>query len=492
MALPAPPESSLFVTRVRELIARTPLTCPGTLSALQVARLLSTEGVGSVVVCDDLGAPAGIVTDRDLRRKVVAEGRDPATLPAHAIMSAPLIAVPPTAFAFEAILEMTRWAIHHLAVVEAGRLVGILSTYDLLRLQASHPVTLAREIGRATSLESLVDLARRVTPLVRQLVDAGGTAYDIGQLVAELNDRLVQRVLGLAADELAATGATPPVPFCWLVLGSEARREQTLRTDQDNGLVYADPPPEQAGQATAYYAKLCEAAIQGLIAIGFPACPGNLMASNPEWRQPLSVWSGYFRRWITEAWPAQAAFAVVMFDLRPVAGDRRLTEALLTTIRTEVAENRAFLSVLAREAISDESPVTLWGKIVVERRGPHRGAVDVKRAGGQQLVGAGRVHALDFGLADLNTLDRIRAAARLGVYTDGELRDIADAYQFLMRLRLSHQLMLLERGASPDNWINPTQLARADAALLREALRTVEHVKVTVRKRYGLGRLPGI
>ena len=290
---------------------------------------------------------------------------------------------------------MTRAAIHHLAVIEGGRLVGVISTYDLLRLQAAHPVALAREISRAPSLSVLADLAERITPLVRHLMSAGGSPYDIGQIVAELNDRLAQRILGLTADGLAATGEIPPVPFCWLALGSEARREQTLRTDLDNGLVYADPPPELAARAATYYARFAEASIQGLVKVGFPPCPADLMASNPEWRQPLSVWSGYFQRWLTEAWPAQTAAAVVLFDLRPIAGDQTLADALLHTIRTEAPRNRAFLSLLARDAIADDAPVTLWGRVVVERHGPHRGALDVKQAAVQQLVGAGRVHALE-------------------------------------------------------------------------------------------------
>jgi CBS domain-containing protein len=488
----APPESSLFVTRVRDLIARAPVTCAGDLPAIEVARQLTRDGVGSIVVCDEQGAPIGIVTDRDLRRKVVAEGHDPSAVSARSIMSAPLITVAATAFAFEAVLEMTRREIHHLVVAEAGRLVGVISTYDLLRPQAAHPVALAREISRATSLEALAELALRVTPLVRHLLDAGGTTYAIGQLVAELNDRLVGRVLGLAADALADSGETPPAPFCWLVFGSEARREQTLRTDQDNGLVYADPPPETADRTAGYFARLAETVIRGLVAIGFPPCQANLMASNPQWCQPLSVWSGYFRRWMSEAWPAQVVAALILFDLRGLAGDGQLAERLLELIRSEAPANPAFLRVLAREAISEDAPLTLWGKVAVERHGPHRGSLDVKRAGTQDLVGAGRAHALEFGFSDLNTLDRMRAAARLGVYTDDEFREIVDAYQLLMRLRLVHQLALVERGAVPDNWIEPTHLSRAEMVLLREALRTVERVKARVRKRYGVGSLPGV
>jgi CBS domain-containing protein len=493
MARTGPQEFSLFVTRVRDLIRRAPVTCPGDLPAAQVARNLTREGVGSVIVCDDQGAPVGIVTDRDLRRKVVAEGRDPSGVSARAIMSAPLVTVAPAAFGFEAVLEMTRREIHHLVVVEDARLVGVISTYDLLQLHAAQPVALVQEIGRASTLEALAGLAARVTPLVRHLLDAGGTAYDIGQMVAELNDRLMARVLGLTGETLAAAGeAPPPVPYCWLVLGSEARREQTLRTDQDNGLVYADPPPESRQHAAAYYARFAEEAIRGLVAVGFPRCSANLMASNPEWCQPLSAWTGYFRRWLTEAWPAQVAAALIFFDLRPVGGEFPLADALLEVIRTEAPAQPTFLSVLAREAMSYEVPFTLWGRIAVERRGPQAGTLDVKRTGTQQFVGAGRVHALEFGLAEMNTIDRIRAAGQRGVYTEDEVLEIVDAYQFLMRLRLAHQLALIEQGVPPDNRIDPKRLSRTDAVLLREALRTVEHLKTRVSRRYRVGSLPGL
>jgi CBS domain-containing protein len=492
MAQTGPEESSLFATRVRDLIRRAPVTCVGQLSAIQVARLLTREGVGSAVVCDPQGAPLGIVTDRDLRRKVVAEGRDPSLVLAREMMSSPLITMPPTAFAFEAVLEMTRRGIHHLVVVEDLRLVGVISAYDLLRLHAAHPVTLVREIGRATTLDALTEIAGRITPLVRHLLDAGGTASDIGQMVAELNDRLVARVLGLTAETMAGTGERPPAPYCWLVLGSEARREQTLRTDQDNGLVYGDPPLELADQATAYFKRFAEAAVEGLVTVGFPRCTADLMASNEQWCQPLSVWTRYFRRWIAADWPAQVDAAVILFDLRPVAGDPRLAEALLAIIRTEAPANRTFLRLLAREAISWEESITFWGRLAVERTGPHRGAIDVKRFGIQQLVGAGQVHALELGLSELHTLDRIRAAGARGIYTDGEVREIVEAYQFLTRLRLAHQLALVEQAVPADNWIDPLALSRSEGALLRESLKTVERVKAQVSKRYGLGSLPGI
>ena len=344
MKADSPGELSLFRRRVRELIKRPPVTCALNVWAMDVARCLSREGVGSVVVVDTDGAPIGIVTDRDLRRKIVAEGRDPVATPVREIMSSPLVTLPPTAFAFEAVLEMTRHRIRHVVLVEDGRLSGVVSSRDFLALQTTHPVTLAREITRAVSLDALAELAVRATTLVRRLVDEGGTAYDIGQLVAELNDRIVVRVQGLAAGALEDAGEeAPPVRYCWLTFGSEARREQTLRTDQDNGLVYEDPPPHLAAGASEYYARFADAVIQGLVHVGFPRCPGDAMASNPAWRQPVSVWEGYFRRWMREVRPEHILAACIYFDVRPLGGATELATRLLDVVRVE-APQRSSLS----------------------------------------------------------------------------------------------------------------------------------------------------
>lgn len=476
---------SLFLHRLRDFIKRPTLTCARSASVVDVAQLLSREAVGSVVVVDDDRAPVGIVTDRDLRRKVVAQGRDPAATPVGDIMSAPLVTLPPTAFAFEAVLEMTRHRIRHVVVVDEGRAVGVVSSRDFIALEITHPVTLAREIARAASLDALAALTTRITTLVRRLVAEGGSTYDIGQIVAELNDRIVRRVLELTEAALAeASDEAPPLRYRWLLFGSEARREQTLRTDQDNGLVYEDPPPELAARAAAYYAKLATAAIDGLVHVGYPRCPGNAMASNPIWCQPVSVWEGYFRRWLRESGPEHVLSACIYFDLRPLGGAIDFTGRLIDVIRREASERRAFLGYMARDVVSRRLPLTIFGNVAVHRSGSHRGAVDVKGGGGLQLVGAGRLYSLAFSLGEANTVDRFRVAAARGVLEKAGTGDVIDAYQHLMRLRLVHQLEQLERGEAPDNYIAPARLSRADAVLMREALRTVARVQSDIRERF--------
>jgi CBS domain-containing protein len=478
------PERSLFVRRVRDVVARSAVTCRSCTSVLEVARLLGRERVGSVVVVEADGQPVGIITDRDLRGKVVAEGLDPSGTLAGAVMSSPLIAVPPSAFAFEAVLEMTRHGVRHLAVTEDGRLVGIVSARDFLALESSHPVALARDIARAPSVSALAGLAARVVALVRQLVGQGGRPYDVGQIVAELNDRVVVRVQALARAGLQERGDTPPVPGCWLVLGSEARREQTLRTDQDNALVYADPPEDLREAAAGYYGRFAAAVIEGLLAVGFPPCPGGIMASNPRWCQPLSAWKKLFGRWIAVPNPEETLAASIHFDLRPVGGAQEIGAALAEYVRQEASASRLFLAALARDVVTRGLPLTVFGNIAVERHGPHRGAVDVKSAGSLQLVGAGRLHALELGSPETNTVDRFRESGARGLYTDAEVREITDAYQHLMRLRLVQQLEQLDRGAPPDNHVVPARLSRADALLFRDALRTAGRVQAGVRDRF--------
>lgn len=475
---------TLFRLRIRDLVRRPPVTCAPDTSATEIARRLSSEDVGSVVVVDADGRGLGIVTDRDLRRLVAAD-ESPAATPASRLMSSPLVAVRPAAFAFEALLEMTRHAIRHLAVIDEGRLVGVISIRDLVRLQTAHPVMLARDITRAGTVAGLAELAAGVTGLVRRLVREGGTAYDVGQIVAELNDRMVVRVLGLTAAALEGAGAgEPPVPWCWLAFGSEARREQTLRTDQDNGLVYAPPPPDLVEPAATYFARFAATAIENLVTIGFPRCPGDAMASNPEWCQPLPVWEGYFRRWIDEGRPEQLLSAGIYFDLRPLVGATELATALRRLVREEAPRRPVFLALLAREVVEQAVPLTLLRGVAVARRGARAGTVDVKSGGMLQLVGAGRLVALELGLAATNTVDRFQAAAEQGVYKREDAHEITDAYQHLMRLRLVHQLERLEAGEPPDNHVDPRRLSRADRLLLREALRTVTRVQAELRERY--------
>ncbi len=442
------------------------------------------QAVGSVVVVGPSGALQGIVTDRDLRERVLAAGRSPDE-PVAAIMSAPLLTISPEAFLFEALLEMTRRDIHHLPVVEGGRLVGVVSSHDLLLLQTAAPLELARAIQSRSSVDELAVQAARVTEAIRQLLDRGLSGYEIGRIVSELNDGLVRRALWLVRRELEASGVgEPPVPFCWLALGSEGRREQTLRTDQDNALVYEDPPPLLRPAAERYFQAFAKRAIDALIGLGFPRCPADAMASNPRWCQPLAVWRGYFAEWVRETTPQHLMYSSIYLDLRPVAGTDALAAALREEIRAQVAAWRSFPRYLAKIAVSHAPPLGLFGRFRRQRQDGRRG-INLKLGAMLLLTNALRTYAVDLGLDETNAIERLEAATRVGkCFTPGEADDIRQAYETVFRLRLAHQLARLAAGEAPDNFVDPYGLGRSEQHRLREAFHTIRRLQGAMEDRY--------
>jgi CBS domain-containing protein len=444
---------------------------------------MAAEGVGSIVAVDAQDRPVGIVTDRDLRDQVLAAGRSPEA-PVSTIMSAPVVTISPEALLFEALLEMTRRNIHHLAVVEAGRLFGVVSSHDFLLVQAAAPLELARLIQSRDSLDALRATMPELTRVIRALVEQGLSGYEIGRIVSELNDHVVRRALELAQEALRAEGVgSAPVAFCWLALGSEGRREQTIRTDQDNALVYADEPALRS-VAGHYFPQLATRVVSMLVALGYPRCPGGSMASNPRWCQPLAVWREYFASWIREPGPQNLLYSSIYFDLRELDGHAPLAEALREEIRGQVRAWRSFPRHVGKLAVTHGPPLGLFGRFVRERQDGRLG-INIKLNGMLLLVNALRAYALELGLAETNTVERLEAAARAGgCFTEEEATDVRGAYETIFHLRLRHQLARLAAGAAPDNFLDPAQLRRPDQRRLREAFRAIRRLQGKVEDRY--------
>jgi CBS domain-containing protein len=476
-------ELSLLVRPVRELLHGPAATCAPATSVAEAAGLMRQDT--AVIVLDGDGAPLGIVTDRDLRIRIVVARRDAAATAVADVMSAPVVTIAAGALAFEALLEMTRRQIHHLVVVEDGRPVGVLASDDVVGARTTHPVSLAREIARAPSREALARLAGSVSGLVERLVDDGAGAGEIAHIVAELNDRIVVRVLAQAEAALAERGqGPPPVAYGWMVFGSEGRREQTLRTDQDNGLVYGDPAPDQGEAVARYFGALAGEVVAGLLAVGFPPCPGGAMASNPRWCQPLATWTAYFRDWMAHPTHEHVLAASMYFDLRSVGGAPELGAALAALVQEEAPRQRRFLTAMASDVVDRRLPLGPLGGLRLPWSGARRGTLDLKGAGGLQLVGAGRVHALELGLRETGTIERFAGAGARGLYTPAEVAEITDAHDDLLRLRLARQLDCRSQGLPPDNRVNVRRLSHRNHVLLQEALRTVGRVQGKLRERF--------
>jgi CBS domain-containing protein len=360
-----------------------------------------------------------------------------------------------------------------------------VSSHDLLWLEGGHPVALARHIEGQTSIAGLEDTARRLAAVARWLVAGGAGALATGRVVAELHDGLVRRVVEIARASLAAEGHhAPPIAISWIAAGSEGRREQALATDQDNGIVYADPPGGQEEAAARHVQALAARVAEGLERAGVPRCPGGYMAANPRWCQPLRVWRQYAEHWTDTPTGQSLVEASTYADARPVVGDPGPGEAFARHLVDVAAARPLFLRHMARDALQRSPGLGLFGRFALERDGPHRGRVDLKGHGIFPVAQVIRVLALAAGVAETNTMDRLRALAARAQFSAEEARDLAEAYEVLGRLRLRHQLARLDAGEAPDNHVDPRALSRADRLLLRDAFRVVAWLQRVAEDRF--------
>jgi CBS domain-containing protein len=463
--------------------ARQPLlTCLPDITVREAAQRMSAERVNSIVVVDEQGSGLGILTDWDLRERVVAAGRSLNT-PVHEVMSSPLVTIDADRLLLEAVRLLIARRINHLVVTEEGKPFGMLTAFDLLVQQGTSPLFLARAIERETHTERLaLVLEQAQRQLIPFLLSRGIRASEIAQLVSEINDRVVARVLGLLEQELGP----PPVPYCWLVYGSEGRREQTIRTDQDNGILYADPPTGEEELVRRYFERLGQWAVERLVALGFPPCPGRFSADNPEWVQPLSAWMRKFQRWMAIPEPQSVLNSLIVFDFRGVHGEMGLAVRLRDFVRQELAHSPRFLFHVAAVSTSHPPPVGFLGRFVVERSGEHKNQLDLKLGGTGAIVNLVRLFALEYGVEETNTLARLIALRELRAIEPQLAEDLAQAFEFLLGLRLRVQLEQLQRGEKPSNYVDPRQLSSLDRTLLKEAFRVVGRAQAVVRERFHL------
>lgn len=478
-------ERLLFTLPVRALVKRGLLSCAPEAAIQQAAQMMTTHRVSSLVVVDAAHQPVGILTDRDLRSKVVAAMRDPRE-PVAAIMSAPVHAVAADDSVMEALLAMLRRNIHHLLVLDQGQPLGVVTSTDLILLQGASPLLYAKEMERQTSVAGLAAALQRANALWPLMFQEGARPSVIARVQAELNDQVTTRLLALAEAELGR----PPVPYCWLVLGSEGRKEQTYKTDQDNALLYADP--EDAAQAAAaadYFERLADYMRDALAACGYPLCPGNYMASNAAWRQPLREWRRAFTRWITTPEPEEVLRATIFFDLRAAGGAHWLADDLRATLAALIRGRGLFLAHMARLATQHTPALGLFGHFAVEGGGPHKGAFDLKLRGTGPLVDLVRVLALEHGVAETNTFERLRTLEATGAIAASQVGELKDALEFLMALRLRHQLAQAAQGQPPDNYLHPGALSPLDRTTLKEALQVIARNQTGLSEQYMTGRL---
>jgi CBS domain-containing protein len=466
-------ERLLFTTPVGELATGTVVTAPPGLSIQSAAAIMSRNRISSLIVLDAAGAPAGLITDRDIRDKVVAAGRDVAG-PAADIMSAPLLTIDARDYCFEALLMMIRSNIHHLLVVEAGKVQGIITNHDLMILQGTSPLSVVQEIEQQQDVAGLCLASRKVTQIIGLLLKEGTRAANITPVVTEINDRIVGRVLEIAERKFGPA----PLRYAWLALGAEGRREQVFRTDQDNALLLDDcTDPELAAAGELWAANVGAFARETLIACGFPACPAGLMVANPLWRQPLHVWRKYFSAWIQSPAGSGPIQTAVFFDFRVVYGDPLLGDRLRDHVVAQIENHPHFLTYLASQVVSKRPPVGFFGSFVVEKSGEHKDQLNLKARGINPLVDLVRFFALEKGIRASSTLERIDALRESHPVVREFADELKQALDFLLLLRVHSQYHQMSDGGEVNNFITPSRLTNLERRTIKDAFHLISRVQ---------------
>ena len=467
-----PTEDSLqlFNQPLSQIYSRKPLFCDEGDTIREAAKAMVDAKCSYAFVRCHGDHQVGIVTEKDFTRKVIAQGIT-VDQPVSTITSIPLRTVSDRALVFEAMMTMMEADFQHVGVVDnTDTIVGMLSSKDILAYQGQSPLFLLREIQLAEDMRTIIEKHQRITGIVRGLIGNGANASNVTRFITTVADTILTKLLTMIQHELGPS----PVPFVFMIMGSEGRQEQTLKTDQDNAIVYRDPSPEAADDARHYFARFGEMACNRLNEAGYAFCTGDVMAKNPKWCQPISRWKAYFTEWIHAAEAEDLLQASIFFDFRCGFGENDLVEELRTYLFASLKGWSGFLRHLTENALHFKPPLGFFRNFVVESKGRHRNAFDIKSAM-TPIVDFARVYALKNGIDATNTIDRLAQLRIKKVISVQEYEELEKAYSFLMQLRFVRQVTaIMDDHTGPDNYINPTKLTHIEQTMLKEIFKRVE------------------
>lgn len=468
-------------SQLAAVIKRKPITATPETSLREAVQTMSEHRIGSLIVVEpESGRPLGIFTLRDLLHRVAARDVDLDMMIMSVMSGTNLLMLNWRQTVYQAALVMARNGVHHVIVVDAaGKLVGIVSQEDIYELQSGGGKAISGAIRGARDLDSLVAAAEDIRNLARRTLAEGGAAEPLTQMISTLNDHLTVRLIELTQAEFAL----PKTGWCWLAFGSEGRYEQTLSTDQDNGLVFACPPGEEEATRQGFLPFAAEVN-KRLDACGFPLCKGKVMASNPELCLSVGEWQNRFGSWLRSATPQALLDASIYFDFRPIHGEEALAETLSEWLRKHVPGATLFLRFMAENALRVRPPLGMIRDFSFDDNKEFPRTIDLKASGARLFVDVARILALANGIGETSTPQRLRAAAELGKIGRDDIDAIIDGFFFLQQLRLRVQQEGAPMGLA--NRVDPEKLNELDRFVLKLALKQAKKLQNRIQMDYRL------
>ena len=474
-------ENYSLETRIGELALHHPVSCLPSKPLNEAVSLMNEHNVGSIVITDEEQHPRGIFTLRDLRR-AIGTGVTDLSLPISQFMTADPFHLPPHATAFDAAIAMTERHIAHVCVVENGLLCGVISERDLFSLQRVDLVHLAQTISHADAVEALAAIRGNILQLVDNMLAHGASSTQITHIITLLNDHTVCRVIELAIAEMG----DPGVPFTWLCFGSEGRREQTLHTDQDNGILFEASDAAEAAQIRGRLLPLAERINRDLDTCGFTLCKGNIMASNPQLCLSRLEWRRRFASFVRESTPENLLGCTIYFDLRAVWGSPDGCEQLRRDLLEDIRGNTLFQRMMAANALRHRPPVGRIRDFVVSRQDDGTSTLDLKVQGLTPFVDGARLLALSNGIGACNTLERLQQLVEKKVIDEKDGAAYEEAYHFIQQTRMQRHQAQAREGLPYSNQLDPETLNVLDRRILRESFRQAQRLQGSLAVRYQL------
>lgn len=480
--------NEVMTARVSRLISREPVTAPNTVRLQEAARIMSDNGVSALPLMDETGDKpvlCGIVTDRDLRTRALSKAL-PSETPISEIMSTGIRTTKSTAFIFEAMLTMLHNNVHHLPVVDDDTVRGVISLSDIIKHESQNSLYLVSNIYHQNDVKGLKRLSKDVPDTFVRMVNQDANSHMIGSAMAGIGRSFSQRLLELGEEKLGP----PPVPYCFMALGSMARDEQLVVTDQDNAMVLDDSfnPAEH----DEYFKALAKFVSDGLAECGYTYCTGDIMATNDKWRKPLRVWKEYFADWIDNPKAEALLNCNIFFDLEGIHGQTSFTDELQSFVADRASKNPRFLAMMARNALGRTPPLGFFRKFVMEEDGKHNKTFNLKRRGTAPMSDLIRIHALACGSRAQNTFNRLKAIAATELIPEDGVGNLRDAFEFIAIVRIRHQALAIEAGRTPDNNVRPEDLSPFERSHLKDAFQVVSQAQKFLRFRYNAGAVRNV
>ena len=457
------------------------VTCPHDATINDVARKMAKNGSGSLFIKDEEGKVDAIITDADLINSAIAKGLDVGH-PASAIVSSPVVSVPADSQVFEAFITMIGQDKKHLAVSsKANDIIGTISDKDLIAAQAYSTYLLIKTIKAAKNVDQLENMHSKMALMLLDPIRNGANPEYITRLITSFSDAILDKVIEFSIAKLGS----PPCKFAFMIMGSEGRGEQTLVSDQDNGIVYEDLESDKdRAYASEYFGKLAELVCDQLNTAGYKFCTGKCMAKNPKWCQSLLNWKKYFHHWIYQGSPEDLLHSSIFFDFKGVWGNLELTDQLKLFLLDSVEKRAGFLRHLTENALHFKPPIGLFGKLVVESDGEHKDSFNLKWAM-QPIVDLARVYSLKHGIAQTNTLTRLFRLYTKNVFNNKQYIDLVQTYNYVMHLRFLRQITtIIDEEKQPDNYINPNNLSYLDKAMLKEVFKKIDQFQKSLQAEF--------